>query len=173
MMDNQLTAKQQRFVVEYLKDLNATQAAIRAGYSVKTAKEMGYENLTKPHLNSIIQKQQKALQESTVIAAEAVILELARLSFHDVKHMVDPLTNALLPVHDIPTDTRRAIVGIKETTRTSGSGDNRETVRTREYKLANKDSALDKLGKTFGIFKEDRLQKRQPAPIRFNMGPAK
>ena len=47
-----LTAKQQRFVDEYLKDLNATQAAIRAGYSKSTARQMGAENLSKPVIGS-------------------------------------------------------------------------------------------------------------------------
>ncbi len=49
-----LTPKQERFVAEYLIDLNATQAAIRAGYSVKTAKEIGAENLTKPAVKAAI-----------------------------------------------------------------------------------------------------------------------
>ena len=47
-----LTAKQQRFIEEYLIDLNATQAAIRAGYSPKTAREIGAENLSKPHIRA-------------------------------------------------------------------------------------------------------------------------
>ncbi|MEO0449087.1 MAG: terminase small subunit [Pseudomonadota bacterium] len=47
---DKLTPKQEAFCNEYLVDLNATQAAIRAGYSEATAKEMGYENLTKPHI---------------------------------------------------------------------------------------------------------------------------
>ena len=51
-----LTPKQQRFVEEYLIDLNATQAAIRAGYSEKTAKSVGHENLTKPDLKKYIDK---------------------------------------------------------------------------------------------------------------------
>ena len=58
-----LTAKQKRFIDEYLLDLNATQAAIRAGYSEKTAKEIGYENLTKPHILTAIQDRMKELEE--------------------------------------------------------------------------------------------------------------
>ena len=49
-----LTARQQRFVDEYLVDLNATQAAIRAGYSKKTAKSVGHENLTKPDVKAAV-----------------------------------------------------------------------------------------------------------------------
>ena len=51
-----LSKKQALFALEYIKDLNATQAAIRAGYSEKCAKEIGYENLTKPHINEAIKK---------------------------------------------------------------------------------------------------------------------
>ena len=55
-MANKLTAKQAMFVKEYLIDLNATQAAIRAGYSEKTAKAIGFENLTKPAVSDAIQE---------------------------------------------------------------------------------------------------------------------
>ena len=54
MAENKLTAKQQRFCDEYLIDLNATQAAIRAGYSKKTAKQIGQQNLTKLDLKEYI-----------------------------------------------------------------------------------------------------------------------
>ncbi|MDP3561712.1 MAG: terminase small subunit [Legionellaceae bacterium] len=52
--EQKLNAKQKRFCEEYTIDFNATQAAIRTGYSEKTAKEIGYENLTKPHLKKYI-----------------------------------------------------------------------------------------------------------------------
>ena len=55
-MTKKLTAKQQKFVAEYLKDLNATQAAIRAGYSEKTAKEVGCQNLTKLNIQKVIKE---------------------------------------------------------------------------------------------------------------------
>lgn len=57
-----LTDKQQRFVDEYLIDLNATQAAIRAGYSEKTAKEIGSENLTKPNIAKVTKKEKIKLR---------------------------------------------------------------------------------------------------------------
>ena len=54
--EGRLTAKQERFVEEYLVDLNATQAAKRAGYSERTATEIGYENLRKPHLQEALKQ---------------------------------------------------------------------------------------------------------------------
>ena len=68
-----LTPKQQRFVEEYLIDLNATQAAIRAGYSEKTAKEIGSENLTKPNIAKAIQEAQSKLSERTGITQDYVL----------------------------------------------------------------------------------------------------
>ena len=59
-----MTDKQRRFVDEYLIDLNATQAAIRAGYSEKTARYIGYENLTKPHISNAIQERMEQLEDS-------------------------------------------------------------------------------------------------------------
>lgn len=71
-----LTAKQQRFVEEYLIDLNATQAAIRAGYSEKTAYSIGQENLKKPDIAAEIEKRQDKLGEEAEITAEWVLKEL-------------------------------------------------------------------------------------------------
>jgi phage terminase small subunit len=68
-----LTDKQQRFVAEYLIDLNATQAAIRAGYSSGTAKEIGYENLTKPHIAQAIQAAVNQRTERTQVDADYVL----------------------------------------------------------------------------------------------------
>ena len=69
----ELTGKQKRFVEEYLCDLNATQAAIRAGYSAKTAEVVGYENLRKPQIAAAIQVEMNKRSEKTNITSEYVI----------------------------------------------------------------------------------------------------
>lgn len=71
-----LTPKQQRFVREYLIDLNATQAAIRAGYSEHTAKAIGHENLTKPDVAAAIAEAQGKTAEKLEITAEKVLRDL-------------------------------------------------------------------------------------------------
>ena len=68
-----LTPKQQRFVEEYLIDLNATQAAIRAGYSEKTAKEIGSENLTKPNIAKAIEEAQESLSNKTQLTVDMIV----------------------------------------------------------------------------------------------------
>ena len=72
-MSRQLTAKQERFVEEYLIDLNATQAAIRSGYSKKTARDIGYENLTKPDIRAAIVEKRKAISRRLGLTIDDVI----------------------------------------------------------------------------------------------------
>lgn len=75
-----LTAKQSLFVKEYLVDLNATQAAIRAGYGEKNAKQQGTENLAKPIIKEAIQKQIKKREEKTELNAEWVLKKLEQVA---------------------------------------------------------------------------------------------
>ena len=79
-----LTAKQERFVQEYLVDRNATQAAIRAGYSDKTAEVIGYENLRKPQIAEEVSKRERKLAEKAGITQERVIEALASIGLKDI-----------------------------------------------------------------------------------------
>ncbi|AGY47923.1 terminase small subunit [Bacillus phage poppyseed] len=83
-----LTPKQQMFVKEYLIDLNATQAALRAGYSAKTAKQTGTENLSKPIIQAEIQKHMNNRAEKIDVSADRILQELAAIAFHDVNEVV-------------------------------------------------------------------------------------
>lgn len=74
-----LTPKQQRFVDEYLIDLNGAQAAIRAGYSADSAKEIAAENLTKPHIAEAIDIALAKRSEKTQIDAEYVLTQAVKL----------------------------------------------------------------------------------------------
>lgn len=76
-----LTDKQKLFVDEYLIDLNATQAAIRAGYSEKTAYRTGADNLRKPQIQSYIQEAMKEREKRTEITQDKVLKELASIGF--------------------------------------------------------------------------------------------
>lgn len=90
-----LTEKQKRFVEEYLVDLNATQAAIRAGYKEKTARTIGAENLTKPDIAAAIQKAIADRQERTAITQDMVLKELAVIGFGKASdYTASPLKNA-------------------------------------------------------------------------------
>lgn len=87
-----LTDKQQRFVDEYMVDLNATQAAIRAGYSPDTAYSIGHENLKKPEIQAAIAAARRAQQERTAITADMVLQEIANVALADARDLVEVKT---------------------------------------------------------------------------------
>lgn len=87
-----LTLKQQRFVDEYMVDLNATQAAIRAGYSPNAATEQGYEHLRKPHIQFAIAEARRKQQERTSITADTVLMEIANVALADARELVEVKT---------------------------------------------------------------------------------
>ena len=84
-----LTPKQAQFVIEYLIDLNATQAAIRAGYSEDTAHTIGCENLTKPYIFRAIQEQKDARAARTLITADRVLQEIGKIAMCDPSTLGD------------------------------------------------------------------------------------
>ncbi len=94
-MNTKLTPKQRRFVEEYLIDLNATRAAVRAGYSEKTARQIGSENLSKPAIQEAITRAKRDRSEATKIDAEWVLhqaVELHRRCMQEVKPALHPKT---------------------------------------------------------------------------------
>ena len=78
-----LNPRQERFCQEYMTDLNGTQAAIRAGYSLKSANEQSSENLAKPHIKKRIEELKAKRSEKVGVTAERVIEELAKIGFSD------------------------------------------------------------------------------------------
>ena len=143
--EGELTPKQANFVEEYLIDLNATQAAIRAGYSEKSAESIGHENLSKPKIYEKIQARRKELQESLQITQERILEEEARLAFVDVRFLFDE-NGDLLPIHKIPEDARRAIAGVEVTDLEKVKG------VKRKYRLSDKGRALERISKHLGLY---------------------
>lgn len=86
--DGGVTPKQEAFAREYLVDLNATQAAIRAGYSAKTAEQQGYQLLQNSSVAAAIQEAMNQRAERTRISADAVLSELAKIGFSDIRKAV-------------------------------------------------------------------------------------
>ena len=92
-MKAKLTPKQNRFVEEYLIDLNATKSASRAGYSEKTARQIGSENLSKPAIQEAIARAKRDRSEATKIDAEWVLkqaVELHRRCMQEIKPALHP-----------------------------------------------------------------------------------
>ena len=154
-----LTPKQERFIEEYLIDLNATQAAIRAGYSEKTAGSIGHENLTKPEIQEALTIRRKAIAAATDITPEKVISELAKLGFSNMQDFIR-ITSGGDPMADLSNLTRDQAAALSEFTVedfTDGRGDDARDVRRVKFKLADKRAALVDIGKHLGIFK-DRIE---------------
>ena len=94
-MGANFSPKQQRFVEEYLIDLNATQAAVRAGYSEKTSRQIGSENLSKPAIQEAIAKAKIERSEATKIDAQWVLtqaVELYRRCMQEIRPALHPKT---------------------------------------------------------------------------------
>lgn len=147
-----LTAKQKRFCNEYLIDLNATQAAIRAGYSVDSAKVIGCENLTKPNVAAYLEKRMSKREVRTEITQDKVLNELAKIGFANIEDYVevdqdqyDDKIVRIKSTKDIPEDKKAAISSIKQ----GANGI--------EVKLHDKVRALENLGRHLGMFK-DKLE---------------
>ena len=87
---SKLTPKQEKFCREYIIDLNATQAAIRAGYSKKTAQEIGSENLSKPMIANFLAQLQAPITKKALVDAEYVLTGL--------KHIADTMTANMIDV---------------------------------------------------------------------------
>lgn len=146
-----LTDKQRRFVDEYLIDLNATQAAIRAGYSVKRANAMGYENLTKPDIAAAIQSQMAARESRTEITQDRVLQEYAKLAFLDPRRFYDE-RGSLIPVQLLDADVAAALVGVDVTE--TYDKDSNSAITTKKVKFVDKKGALDSVARHLGMFND-------------------
>ena len=147
-----LTPKQQRFVEEYLVDLNATQAAIRAGYSERTAEVIGHENLRKPKIQGFIDKALAERTERTQITADKVLREYARLGFFDPRKLFND-DGSPKGIQELDDDTAAVLAGLEVMEIYEGRGEDRQFVgHLKKYKLADKKGALDSIAKHLGMF---------------------
>jgi len=153
-----LTSKQRRFVDEYLVDLNATQAAIRAKYSPRTARQIGEENMTKPAIQAAIARRMKDREARTEITQDKVLRELAKIGFSDIRKIVkwgetelriaDGDEGGLMPYHglalvgsdEVDDDTAAAIAEVSQS---------RDGLKV---KLHDKKGALVDMARHLGMF---------------------
>ena len=158
--DVKLTPKQMRFVDEWLIDFNGKQAAIRAGYSAKTAEATAARLLRNVKVQAEIARRQKDLQKRTEISQDRVVKELARVAFADATDYaqvetrivekddgteVSYQTVTLKNTAELSPEQRAAIAGIKQ----GANGI--------EVKLCDKLKALELLGRHIGMF-NDKLE---------------
>ncbi|GBR43342.1 terminase small subunit [Gluconobacter roseus] len=159
-----LNAKQARFVEEYLVDLNATQAAIRAGYSEKTARQQASEQLSKPDIQQALSEAQQARSARTQITQDRVIQEIARLGLSDIRGAFS-LGGSLLPPSEWSDDLTAAVASI-EVDQRKEPGEDGERYTVTKLKLWDKNAALEKLCKHLGLYERDNEQKQIVVNIR-------
>ncbi len=152
-----LTKKQQLFVQEYLIDLNATQAAIRAGYSVNTANEQGSQNLAKLSIQQAIAEKMAERSKRTGVNQDRVVLELAKLAFVKMTDVVDSEGKIKGTATE---EDLSCIEGIKYKESNTDTGYSVE----RDVKIGSKIKALELLGKHLGMW-NDKVDVNVAVPI--------
>lgn len=138
-----MTDKQERFCEEYMIDLNATQAAIRAGYSPASAKTVGPRLLENVGVQNRLAQLQAEQSRRTGVSTDRVVRELARIAFANASDLIDPETASVKL--DASRDDLAAIQSVK--VKTFG-----EDGLEHEVKLADKLKALDLLGRHLGVY---------------------
>jgi len=144
-----LSPKQERFCQEYLLDLNATQAAIRAGYSEATARSIGSENLSKPDIAARISELKAERSERTRIDADWLLRRLAAEAEADVSELYDEYGN-LLPVKEWPEIWRKGLVqsiDIETLSNDEGEGG----VIVKKIRVSDRIKRLELIGKHIAV----------------------
>ena len=151
-----LGGKLPRFIEEYIVDLNATQAAIRAGYSKKTAYSIGQENLKKPEVQKAIAEAKKERTKRLGIDADYVLRRLIEIDQMDVLDIMDGYFN-IKPVNEWPLTWRQFISSFENLEQFEGAGEDRTQFGwLKKIKFPDKVKNLELLGKhiSVGAFKE-------------------
>ncbi|MET3359777.1 MULTISPECIES: terminase small subunit [Bradyrhizobium] len=143
-----LTPKQARFVQEYLLDLNATKAAIRAGYSRRSAQEQGSQMLAHPAIMAAIDEAKLKRSERTEVDADWVLRRLADEAEADLAHLYDA-KNDLKPIDEWPEIWRQGLVaGVEVEALFEGSGEERRQLGyIKKIKLSDRLRRLELIGK--------------------------
>lgn len=147
---NGLTAKQERFAQEYLIDSNATQAAIRAGYSAKTAGSQAFDLLQKPEIQHYLNEARNRTAQKLEITRERVLAEYAKMAFADPRKFFRE-DGTLKLITELDNDTAAALAAFEVTEEFDGQGPNRYQVGdTKKIKWADKRAALDSINRMMG-----------------------
>jgi phage terminase small subunit len=157
---SELNARQQTFVKEYLVDLNATKAAERAGYSKLSAKVHGCRLLTKANVAEEIERAQQKRAESLGITQEKVLKEMSYCGFSNMQDYMKatPEGDPYLDFSNLTREQTAALTEVTVEDYTEGRGKDAREVKKVRFKLADKLSALEKIGRHIGMFKNEEKQ---------------
>lgn len=138
---------------------NATQAAIAAGYSQKTAHQQGCRLLKDVKVAELVEADRRKAITSADITVERVLQEVGRLAFADVRKLFDE-QGSLKKLHELDDDSAAALASVEVYEEFISEGGKREKVgETKKVKMWDKGAALEKLMKHFGLYERDNKQK--------------
>lgn len=170
---DELTAQQLRFIDEYMIDLNGKQAAIRAGYSERTAESQASRLLRHVKVQSEVSRRQAERSKRCEITADKVLKELAMLGFANMKNYMraGPNGDPYLDFSDLTEEQTAALQEVTVEDYVDGRGEDAREVKRVRFKLADKRAALVDIGKHLGMFKE-RVEHSGPdgQPIKMSHG---
>lgn len=164
MQNQSLTDKQEKFCREYVIDLNATQAAIRAGYSEKTAGQIGFENLKKPEIENYINELQNDLCKATGVTAIRNILELKKIAYTSAADFKNDWFT-IEDFNNLDNDIKSAISEISTSEVILGKGDDGGIKKDIKFKLHDKQRAIEILNKMLGFNSPDKVENTNNSTI--------
>ena len=165
-----LSAKQQLFILEYLVDKNATQAAIRAGYSIRTARKIATENLSKPVIKAAINAEIEKQKARITFTADQVLEELARVGFADMKDFIEIDEGGAIrafPLDTLVEGKSRIIRKVREKRIIKSTPEGDQVLdSTYEFELCDKVKSLELLARHLGLLHDKQeLDVKQPIVV--------
>jgi phage terminase small subunit len=167
-----LSDKQIRFCEEYLKDFNATKAALRAGYAKSTAEKQAQLWIGKnrdlsyyPEMYDLVDQERKRLSKESGITNERILLEYARIAFSDVREFLNE-DGSLKDIQKLSDAAAAAIASIETDEIWDAQGRDKKVIGvSRKIKRWEKVKALDSLARILGMFEKDNEQSRPVVQI--------
>lgn len=168
-----LDDRRARFIREYVKDLNITQAALRAGYSPKTAAAQGSRLLKNVEVRAQVDVLLAKLTKRNDITVERTVQEIARIAYGDTRRLFNS-DGSLKQLDELDEDAAALLASIETETRREGTGDDAEYVTVRKIKRWDKVKALDQCMAYLGMHKTADLPEGLNIDVRVSfVDPAK
>jgi len=163
---SELNDKQRRFAEEYVIDMNGKQAAIRAGYSPKTAEVQAVRLLGYAKVQTFISELRDKAAHRLQITFDDVLNQYRKLAFQDIRKFYNE-DGTLKPIHELDDDAAAALAGVDvdEIMGMSADGSIVPVGQTKKIKRWDPIKALEAIGKHLGFFEQDNKQKQPPANI--------
>lgn len=154
----ELTGQQKQFCIEYMKDFNGRQAAIRAGYSQRAAKEQASRLLTNANVAIFLGSLKAKASETHKGLSGNIVAELTKIGFSDIRNFLET-GNTVKDISQLPPELTTCIESIKKTETEFGDGKTKGKKTSIHIKLHSKLEALEKLARYVGLYEVDNRQR--------------